>query len=114
MPSRQRGGTSGTSPRADRASQFVPFAALRGYYDLVRRQERTTEPRHELDDDEAAELSRTFAHVRRRTLVAITHYEGGAYVTTRGMVSDIDEAARTITVVRTRISLDDIIDIEEC
>lgn len=27
-------------PRADRAQQFMPFAALKGYYDLIRERER--------------------------------------------------------------------------
>ena len=38
---------------ADRAMQFAPFAALKGYYEDVRIQERITEPRKELSGDEA-------------------------------------------------------------
>ena len=30
-------------PRADRAQQFMPFAALKGYYDLIRERERVAE-----------------------------------------------------------------------
>ena len=44
-------------PRANRAAQFMPFAALRGYYDLLRTKERVPEPRHELTEEEARELS---------------------------------------------------------
>ena len=29
-------------PRADRAQQFMPFAALKGYYDLIRERERVS------------------------------------------------------------------------
>ena len=61
-------------PRADRAQQFMPFAALKGYYDLIRERERVAEPKRELTDEQALE-------------------------------------ARTVTVVRTRIPLDDIADI---
>ena len=86
-------------PRADRAQQFMPFAALKGYYDLIRERERVVEPKRELTDEQALELS------------CIVHYDGEAYVTARGLVSDIDLAARTVTVVRTRIPLDDIADI---
>ena len=39
----------------DRAMQFAPFAALKGYYETVRMQERITQPKKELGDD-AAEL----------------------------------------------------------
>ena len=30
-------------PRADRAQQFMPFAALKGYYDLIRERERVVD-----------------------------------------------------------------------
>ena len=98
-------------PRADRAQQFMPFAALRGYYDLVRERERVAEPRREMTEERALELSRKFSQVERRAMVAVTYYDGEAYATARGLVSDIDEAGRTLTVVRERIAFDDIWDI---
>ena len=98
-------------PRADRAQQFMPFAALKGYYDLIRERERVAEPKRELTDEQALELSRKLSQLKRREMACIVHYDGEAYVTARGLVSDIDLAARTVTVVRTRIPLDDIADI---
>ena len=95
-------------PRADRAQQFMPFAALKGYYDLIRERERTVEPRRELTDERALELSQRLAGLERREMASVVHYDGEAYVTTRGLVSDIDLAARTVTIVRTRIPFEDI------
>lgn len=99
-------------PRADRAQQFMPFAALKGYYDLIRERERVVEPKRELTDEEALELSRRLAQVERRTMASVVYHDGEAYVTARGLVSDIDLAGRTITVVRTRIPFDDIAEID--
>lgn len=101
---------SNRAPRAGRAQQFMPFAALRGYYDLIRERERIVQPKHEPTEEEALVLSKKLAQVKRRTMVRITHYDTDAYITTHGMVSDIDYAFRTITVVRTRIRFDDIAD----
>lgn len=98
-------------PRAGRAQQFMPFAALRGYYELIRERERIIQPKHELTEEEALALSGKLARVKRRTMACITYYDGEAYVTAHGMVSDIDLASRTITVVRTCIRFDDIKDI---
>ena len=95
----------------ERAVQFMPFAALKGYYDLIRERERVAEPKRELTDEQALELSRKLSQLKRREMACIVHYDGEAYVTARGLVSDIDLAARTVTVVRTRIPLDDIADI---
>ena len=106
-----RRGRADGGRRADRAQQFMPFAALRGYYDLIRERERVAEPKRELTDEQALELSRKLSQLKRREMACIVHYDGEAYVTARGLVSDIDLAARTVTVVRTRIPLDDIADI---
>ena len=109
--SRRRGGGSGRGS-VDRAAQFMPFAALTGYYDLVRACERVSEPRREPGEDEAARISAELARVRRGQLVRVTHYADGAYVTQEGMVARVDEAARELTVVRTRIRFDDVWSVE--
>ena len=93
---------------ADRAAQFMPFAALTGYYDLVRERERVTEPRREPSEEEAARISTELAAVRRGQLVRVTHYDRDAYVTTEGIVTRVDPVARELTVVQRRISFDDI------
>lgn len=94
--------------RAGRAQQFMPFAALKGYYDLIRERERVPQPKHELTEEEAAALSAELARLERRTMVRVVYYDRDAYVTVQGLVTDMDEAARTLTVVRTRIPFDDI------
>lgn len=49
--------TANGAARANRAAQFMPFAALTGYYELVRKQEITVEPKCELTEEKALELS---------------------------------------------------------
>ncbi len=102
------GYTASGRPRADRAAQFMPFAALRGYYELIRTRERVVEPRHELTEEEAVALSRVVAQVRRGDLVRAVHYDQDAYITTTGRVARIDLIYRTIQIVKTNISLDDV------
>ena len=46
-------------PRADRAQQFMPFAALKGYYDLIRERERVVEPKRELTDEQKEKVRRS-------------------------------------------------------
>ncbi|MFQ9677663.1 MAG: hypothetical protein ACLRZO_12380 [Eggerthella lenta] len=97
-------------PRADRAQQFMPFAALKGYYDLIRERERVASEAR-ADRRAGARALAEASQLKRREMACIVHYDGEAYVTVRGLVSDIDLAARTVTVVRTRIPFDDIADI---
>ncbi|OUO35905.1 hypothetical protein [Olsenella sp. An290] len=102
------GASSPSGRHADRAAQFMPFAALTGYYDLVRAQERVVEPRRDPSEEDAARISSELARIRPRELVRVTHYADGAYVTREGLVTSVDLAARELTVVRTRISFDDV------
>ncbi len=95
-------------PRADRAAQFMPFAALTGYYDLIRAQERTEEPRHELTEEEAEALSRTIVQVRRGDLVRVTFYRQGRYRTRAGIVEEVDEARRRLRFGGQTVVFDDI------
>lgn len=51
--------TANGAVRANRAAQFMPFAALTGYYELVRKQEITVEPKRELTEEKALALSKS-------------------------------------------------------
>ena len=64
---------------ADRAMQFAPFAALKGYYESIRLQERITEPRKELSEDEAEAISNTLNKLQVGTTVKIRYYDVDAY-----------------------------------
>ena len=111
----QRGASPFTAsghPRADRAAQFMPFAALRGYYELIRQQQRIPEAKHELTDEEALALSQTVYRVRRGQVVRVVYYDEDAYVTITGCVSRIDLVERELMVVKTKIALDDIRELE--
>lgn len=97
----------------DRARQFMPFAALKGYYDLVQSRERVEEPFHVLTEEEALALSRTVARLKKGAVVRVVHYEEGAYVATCGVLSQIDTVFRNLTVVKRRIEFDAVRSIEE-
>ncbi len=99
------------APAPTARQQFMPFAALRGYYDLIRERERTPQPKRELTEEEALELSQRLARLERRRMAKVVYHDGEAYVTAHGLVTDIDEAGRTLTVVRTRIPFDAILDL---
>lgn len=105
--------SSGEAGRhAERAAQFMPFAALTGYYDLVRRRERVREPRRDPGEEDAARISSELARTRRGQLVRVTHYDGAAYVTRTGMVSSVEPELRTLSIARERIPFDDVWRIE--
>ena len=97
---------------ADRAVQFAPFAALKGYYECVRMQERITEPKKEIGEDEAEEISSTLSKLRVGITVKIRYYDVDAYTNIEGVVSEINLPYRKLKVIKTTIPFDDIYTIE--
>lgn len=98
-------------PCADRARQFMPFAALKGYYDLILQKQRVVEPRRDLSEDAAEELSHKLAQLKSGQMIRVTHYDTDAYVQTVGVLTRFNLAERYLTVVKTHIPLDDIVDV---
>lgn len=97
---------------SDRARQFMPFSALKGYYELIRTKERVVVPKKELSEDYAEILSRKVVSLKEGDMVKVTYYSDGDYVEIEGILTDIDIDRRYMTIVKTTINLDDIYDIE--
>ena len=56
--------------REERAKQFMPFAALKGYPDALRKKEKIVVPKMELSEDYEEELDRRLRRVRKNDSVA--------------------------------------------
>ena len=101
--------TANGTVRAGRAAQFMPFAALTGYYELVRKQEITAEPKCELTEEKALELSKKLESLKRGDLVRVTYYDTYGY---RARTGILDEAFKLLKLKDIAIDFDDIQDIE--
>ena len=109
--------------RADRASQFAPFAALSGFEWLVMEESRITEERVELAEEEKLRINNTIVSLMERSdrePVRITYFvqdkrkSGGSYVTRVGTVLEIDEFNRRIILNGgEKIAIDEIIRISK-
>ena len=99
--------------KADRARQFMPFSALRGFEEMIRAQTREETPRRELSEYDAERLSKKMRAVQKGDMVSVTYYDRDAYVKLEGIVSDVDIPLRTLRVIKTVISFDDIWDISK-
>ena len=94
-----------------RAVQFMPFAALKGYFELINEKQKVIVKRHVFAEEGAKELSYKMLQVRRGIMVKATYYRDGGYVEKTGMVSDIDFIFRTLTIVTEKIDFDDILNV---
>lgn len=104
--------------QADRAKQFMPFAALKGLPEALAQKEKILVPRKELSEEYRDELDRRFRQIRYKDIVSIVYYDeedSGQQLLSQkkitGMVSKIDTTAGYIQIVHTKISFDTITEI---
>lgn len=93
-------------PVADRAAQFMPFAALTGHGEAIRETGRLTADRPELENDAIENLDGKLQYLRERAAdrpeISVTYFRpdarkaGGAYVTVTGRIKKIDLYERTL------------------
>ena len=94
--------------REERAKQFMPFAALKGYEEALREKEKIVVEKIELSEEMKEELDREFASIQKNDIVTVVYYSGEEYLQVTGMVAKIDVDARIIRVVNTKIKFEDI------
>ena len=99
-------------PREERAKQFMPFAALKGYPDALRKKEKIVVPRVELSEEMARVLNEKMNRIQKKDIVVVTYFYRGEYLKMEGIVSRMDVNARILKVVNTSIPFDDILDVE--
>ena len=92
----------------NRAKQFVPFAALKGYEEALRAKEKITVPKMELSEEKKEELSRKLHQINRNDIITVVYFCKGEYIQLEGMVSRLDKDARVLKVVNTKIPVSDI------
>lgn len=97
--------------REDRAKQFMPFAVLRGYQDLVNNTKTVKCSKRELTSEQEVELSNKILGIKKHDVVKILYYDNGFYVELKGAVTSVDFTFRKITVIKKEISFDDILEI---
>lgn len=85
----------------ERAAQYLPYAALTGYDEVVTEQIRRTDSQNQLDENEMEILDRKLQYLRdhldERPQVTITYFlpdkrkDGGSYQVQPGVVKKVDE-----------------------
>ena len=108
---------------SERAAQFMPFAALTGYEDLIRESSRITQRRIELSETEIDELKNNLEilheHEKEKPMIKVMYFlhdlkkNGGSYQTVEKHLHRIDDIEKKIIFKdHTTIQFDDIISVE--
>lgn len=98
--------------RADRAKQFMPFDALKGFREALAEKERIIVPKRELSEEQKEELNLKVQQIQKSDIITVEYFQNGEYVQITGMVSKIDKISRIIEIVNTKIDFDNIAKLE--
>ncbi len=97
--------------RANRAKQFVPFDALKGFREALAEKERVTVHRKELSEDRKAELDGILHNIHHMDIITAEYFRDGEYLQVTGEFSGIDEISRMLKIAGVLIPIDDISDL---
>lgn len=104
--------------RLDRAKQFSPFAALKGYEVALRAKEKVLVPRMKLPEEAQAELDRKLHMIARGDWITVVYFhpfagsDAGEYLQVTGMVSKLVPERRILQIGDSNILTDDICSLE--
>lgn len=105
---------------SDRAAQFAPFAALTGHKEAILEQQRITQTKRILSNEEKLEINEKIVEmVKLKSKCRITYFEkdktksGGQYMESVLSFKRLDELNKTLFFKENiQIQIDDIVDIE--
>lgn len=95
----------------NRAKQFVPFAAVKGYEEALRAKEKIVVEKIELSEERKEELDFILHQIKKNDIITVVYFYKGEYIQLEGMVSWLDKDARVIKIVNTKIPFEDIYEI---
>lgn len=97
---------------SDRARQFLPFDALKGFKEAIKERQKVKVDKIELSEEMAVELSYKLNQVKKGMIIKVIHYDNEEYIETFGMVSEFDETFNYLKIVKTKILFENILDIQ--
>ena len=92
----------------DRAKIFLSFAALKGFEEALREKERIVVEKKTISEDMRMTISYRLSHLKKNDMVKVVYYNSDEYLEMQGLVSKIDETFQELTVVKTKISFENI------
>ena len=99
--------------KAERAKQFMPFAALHGFDETIRKKETIKTVKRELSEEESERLNEIVLHLKKGDMIKAEYYSADGYAAVEGAVTEINLQYRYLRIVKKAISFDDLNDIKE-
>ena len=96
----------------ERAKQFMPFDALKGFREMLRFVEKQKLEKKEFTSDFLIVLDEKIKSLKKGMNIKVTYFYDLNYIETCGVVKSVDVINQTLFLLNTNINFDDIMDIE--
>ena len=96
----------------DRAKQFLPFDALKGFREAINTMEEIHEFKKDLSIDELNNLDNKIKSIKKNDLIKVKYFFEDDYIETIDSLKKVDNIYKRIILKNNKISFDDIMDIE--
>lgn len=100
-------------PPSVRAKQFAPFAALKGFEEALREQEKICVEKKEVSEEKAREINDSLKTVSQGDRINLTYYKDRQYLTVTGVAEKFDLSMKYLEISGVRVTFDDIFEIEK-
>lgn len=98
--------------RSNRAKQFIPFDALKGFREALAEKERIIISQKELSEEKKSELNNTLKQLKEMDMLTVKYYANGEYIQLTGIVTMIDRRNCILKVVTVEIPFENIYDLQ--
>ena len=100
-------------PASLRAKQFAPFAALKGFEDALREQEKICVEKKEVSEEKAREINEALKTVSPGDRISLTYYKNKQYLSLVGVAEKFDLSMKYLEISGEHVTFDDIFEIEK-
>ena len=95
-----------------RAKQFLPFDALKGFYEAINYENIVKKNKKILSEDIYNNLNKKINNIHKGDTITIKYYFNFDYVKTTGIVKKIDKVYNKIYILNSIVDLENVIDIK--
>lgn len=98
--------------KVQRSHIFSAFDALKGFREMLKEQERVIVPKRMLSEHDHEILNQKIHAVEKGMMITLTYFDNGDYVKQTGRVVKISFDENYIQIVKSKISLKSIVNIQ--
>lgn len=98
---------------AQRAKIFIPFDTLKGFQEALREKEKVLVSKKRISQELKDEIAKVLIDLKKGDMVKAIYFKENEYISIQGIIASIDMVYKELSIVKTKILFDDILEIKK-